>query len=383
MKNEPPGSIRNNLALHRQKRGLSVAEVAKRAGVSRQTVYAMESASYVPNTAVALHLARILEVSVEDLFCLDEPASASLRVERATLLPQTPAPAAGTPVQLCRVDRRLMASAPSALPWYLPTADAVLLDAGSRAGKTRRGGPASVQLFHGEDDLRHRILIAGCDPGISVLARHVQRAGVELVIAQRNSSQALQLLKQRAVHVAGTHLRDQASGESNLPAIEKLFTRKSIAVIALAMWEEGIVLARGNPKSIHSAADFARADVSIANREPGAGSRALLDTQIQKLGIPGSAIRGYDHLAGGHLAAAWQVYSGAADACIATRAAARAFGLEFIALASERYDLAIRAEHMDFPPVQALLDTVGKAAFRRELEGLGGYDTRSAGLRVL
>ena len=88
-------------------------------------------------------------------------------------------------------------------------------------------------------------------------------------------------------------------------------------------------------------------------------------------------------MAGGHLPAAWQVRSGDADGCIATRAAARAFGLDFIPLVSERYDLAIRRQHLDHPPVQALLDTLNRASFRRELEGLGGYDTSSAGCRLL
>src|ERR1022692_4653278 len=135
--------------------------------------------------------------------------------------------------------------------------------------------PAAIRAS--EYDLANRILVAGCDPGISVLARHVLRAGVELVVAQRNSTQALTLLKQGVVHVAGTHLRDEASGDSNLPAIHRLFARNSVAVVSLAAWEEGLVLAPGNPKSIHSVADLARRDVSIVNREPGAGSRLLLD----------------------------------------------------------------------------------------------------------
>jgi putative molybdopterin biosynthesis protein len=225
--------------------------------------------------------------------------------------------------------------------------------------------------------------VAGCDPGISVLARHVQRAGVELVVAQRNSSQALALLKQGTVHVAGTHLRDESSGESNLSAIGHLFVRKSVAVITLAVWEEGIVVAPGNPKSIRSVEDFARQDVAIVNRESGAGSRMLLDAQLQRLGILGKKVRGYDRMAGGHLQAAWQVRSGDADGCIATRAAARLFGLDFIPLVSERYDLVIRRQPLDHPPVQAFLDTLNRASFRRELEGLGGYDTSSAGRRLL
>jgi putative molybdopterin biosynthesis protein len=371
-------TIANHLTAHRQKRGFSAADLAQRAGISRQTIYAIESGSYVPNTAVALRLARTLEVSVEDLFSLPSGAPvAVLPTESVSLLPQQDPPRAGDPMQLCRVDRRTMASSSSPIPWYLPTADAVLVGDAAKAAK------ATVQLFHGEYDLTNRILVAGCDPGISVLARHVLRAGVELVVAQRNSSQALALLKQGVVHVAGTHLRDEASGESNLPAIHRIFARKSVAVISLAVWEEGLVLAPGNPKSIRSVADLTRRDVSIVNREPGAGSRLLLDAHLTRLGLAGPKVRGYDRLAGGHLPAAWQVRTGDADCCIATRAAARVFGLDFIPLASERYDLAIRRHHLDYPPVAALLDTLNRASFRRELEGLGGYDTSAAGRRLV
>jgi putative molybdopterin biosynthesis protein len=374
-------NIANHLTAHRQKRGLSAAELAQRAGIGRQTVYAIESGSYMPNTAVALRLARTLEVKVEDLFSLPSDAPAApLPTEQVTLLPQPDAPRAGDPMQLCRVDRRTIASSPSPVPWYLPTADAVLVDAPVQAAKPAKG---AVQLFHREYDPASRILVAGCDPGVSVLARHVLRAGVELVVAPRNSSQALMLLKQGLVHVAGTHLRDEASGESNLPAIHRLFARNSVAVVALAVWEEGLVLAPGNPKSVHSVADFARRDVRIVNREPGAGSRILLDAHLDRLGLAGRKVRGYDRLAGGHLPAAWQVRAGDADCCIATRAAARVFGLDFIPLASERYDLAIRRQNLDYPPVAALLDTLNRASFRRELEGLGGYDASAAGRRQL
>ena len=118
------------------------------------------------------------------------------------------------------VEKRLMASAPSPVPWYFPATDAVIADKAGRQGKTR------VQIFQAEDDFTNRILVAGCDPGISVLSRHVQAAGIELVLAHRNSSQALALLKEGCVHVAGTHLRDEASGESNLPAIGRLFRER-------------------------------------------------------------------------------------------------------------------------------------------------------------
>ena len=182
----------------------------------------------------------------------------------------------------------------------------------------------------------------------------------------------------------GTHLRDDLSGESNIPEIGRMFAKDSIAVISFAVWEEGIVTARGNPKKICCIEDFARPDTpSIVNRETGAGARHLLDSELGRLKISARKVKGYRQTAPGHLPAAWQVLRGAADCCISTRAAARVFGLGFIPLISERYDLAIRRDHLDLPGVQALLDTLNRASFRRELESLGGYDTRASGQRML
>src|SRR6516164_8539743 len=113
--------IETNLAALRRKRGLSAIRLAAVAGVSRQTIYAMEAGTFVPNTAVALRLARALNTTVEELFTLAESASApDLRSERAVLLPGTGTVQAGQAVQLCRVEKRLLACIPSAIPWYLP-----------------------------------------------------------------------------------------------------------------------------------------------------------------------------------------------------------------------------------------------------------------------
>ncbi len=378
MKPRSSAGIENKLAELRQRRGLSAAALAKMVGISRQTVYAMEAGGYVPNTLVALRMARALEAEVEDVFRLREDAvEPKLRQERAALLPGSEIPQAGQAVQLCRVDRHLMASIPSPLPWYFPASDAVVVRKPARQQKTE------VQIFRRDEDFRGRLLVAGCDPGISVLARHVQAAGIELVLAHRNSSQALKLLKEGCVHIAGTHLRDEASGEWNLPEIGRLFSKNAVAVISFAVWEEGILTARGNPKGIHGIEDFSRRGISIVNREPGAGSRLLLDARLKRAEIHPRKVSGYDRIAPGHLPAAWQVYSGAADACVATRAAARMFGLGFLPLVSERYDLAIRRQHLELPGIQALLDTLNRSSFRRELESLGGYDTQAAGQRML
>ncbi len=370
--------IGNHLGELRQKRGLSAIELAKSVGVSRQTIYAIEAGTYVPNTVVAIRLARVLESRVEELFQLpDDVAGPELRSEQAVLLPGSETPQPGQTVELCQVDKHLVASLPSPVPWYFPASDAVITEKPAREGRT------NVQVFHAGEQFTNRVLIAGCDPGISVLAKHVQAAGIELVLAHRNSSQSLALLDEGSIHIAGTHLRDEASGESNIPEIGRMFKKNAVAVISFAEWEEGIVTARGNPKSIRGLEDFGRPDITIINREKGAGTRRLLDAGLKKLKLAPAQVNGYSNTAPGHLPVAWNVQTGVADCGIATRAAARVLGLGFIPLVSERYDLAIRRQHLDLPAVQTLLDTLSRASFRRELEGLGGYDTRGAGERKL
>ena len=354
--------IENSLERLRRKRGLSVARLAQAAGASRQTVYAIDAGAYVPNTAVALRLARTLEVRVEELFTLtgDTPAP-HLRTANAVLLSGSGPLDPGQPVQLCRVGKKLIAAAPAPFPWSLPASDGVV------SCPAADGAHAKVRLYEQEADFGGRVLVAGCDPAIPVLARHVQRAGVELIVAHRNSSQGLSVLEEGWVHVAGTHL-----GDDNLSEIRRKFPNNSVAAISFAVWEEGILTARGNPKHIRGVEDFGRPDVIIMNREKGAGSRRLLDLHLRKLGIDARQVRGYETAVPGHLFAAWQVRTGAADCCVATRAAAHVFGLEFISLASERYDLVIRRNQLGLPGVEALLKVITRSSFRRELESVGG-----------
>jgi molybdate-binding protein len=127
---------------------------------------------------------------------------------------------------------------------------------------------------------------------------------------------------------------------------------------------------------------LAKKGVRIVNREPGAGSRALLDAGLAKAGVDATKLAGYDTVAPGHLAAAWTVKRGEADCCVAPRVAAKVFGLDFVPLKSERYDLVIPEAWLDRPSIQALLDTLQRGTFRRELQALGGYDTTTTGTEV-
>lgn len=346
-------------------------------GVSRQTVYAIEAGSYIPNTAVGLRLAQALAVSVEDLFSLPQPLESERQSENVTLLPSFEPLRPGQPVQLCDVDGHLMA-APSAPPsWYLPASDAVI------TGRARVRNKAKVHLHEPDANFRNRLLLAGCDPAMAVVARYLQPAGIELVLLHQNSSQSLSLLKRGHVHIAGTHLRNETTGESNVSAISELFPADSVAAISFAGWEEGLVVAHGNPKHIEAVQDLARKEITFLNRESGAGSRFLLDRHLKRLKLDPKRVRGYNRTAPGHLAAAWEVKTGAVDCCIATQAAARVFGLNFIPLETSRYDLVVWKQHLKLPGIQALFDAINRLSFRLQLNSVGGYNTAVTGGRIL
>jgi putative molybdopterin biosynthesis protein len=242
---------------------------------------------------------------------------------------------------------------------------------------------SKARILGDEAEINRRVLMAGCDPGAAILAHHLRRSGVELVVAYQNSSRALELLKRGLIHIAGTHIRDEETGESNLPKIHKMFGKDSVAVISFALWEEGIAVLQGNPKEIRSVADFTRPEVRIANREPGAGSRILLDSLLEQKGISGNLVNGYDCIVTGHLPSARQLLAGQADCCINISSAARLFGLGFIPLVSKRYDLVVYRKHLKLPQVQAVFDTLSRATCRRDLENIGGYEMKTAGDRLL
>ncbi len=353
----------------RQRRGMSAAQVAALAGVSRQTIYAMEAGDYVPNTTLALQLARILEVRVEELFHLENDVAPLAKPVTVELLGDA---RPGQPVQLCPVGKRVIGVAAVPQP-VLPLADGVVVKRGS-------AHRADVRVFPSDEQDGKRILVAGCDPGITLLAQHLAKAeGIELILAPGSSQRALEWLKDGAVHIAGTHLRDASTGDYNLAAVRRLFPKGGVKVVTFAIWEQGLVFAAGNPKGIHGVGDLGRPGIRVINREKGAGSRELLDRELQRAGVAAESILGYERIAQGHLPAALAVSLGEADCCIATRSAAQAFGLGFVPLATERYDLVIRRAYVKLPAVEALLDGLNRSAIRRRLELLAGYDTSHTG----
>ena len=368
--------IENRLGQIRKNRGIGASDLARRVNVSRQTIYAIEAGTYVPNTEVALHLARELEVSVDELFALS-PGSQKSPETLTTEVLSASVPTKGQPVRICQIGSRWFSVPVSATPYFMPEADGII----KRSSRTN--GRADLVVFAKDDATRKRFVLAGCDPATSLLATMVERiSGVEIVSAAASSKLALAWLKEGKVHIAGSHLEDPKTGEFNLPYIRQEFPGEELVVVTFARWEEGLVVALGNPKNVRKPADLARKGIRIVNRETGSGSRALLDKVLGKDGVEANSVQGYDRVVFGHLAAAYCVVSGEADSCMATRSAAQTFGLDFVPLNSARYDLVMRKQTADLPSVKAFLDVLQRATLRRKLEVLAGYDTSQTGALV-
>jgi molybdate-binding protein/DNA-binding XRE family transcriptional regulator len=368
--------VENRLAQIRKSRGVGASDLARRVHVSRQTIYAIEAGTYVPNTEVALNLARELEVTVDELFSLQAGSEKSPESLAAEVLSAT-APAKGQPVRICQIGSRWVSVPVSASPYYMPEADGII----KRTGRTN--GRTDLVVFAKEEATQKRLVLAGCDPAAGLLARMVEKiSGVEIVSAAASSELALTWLSEGKVHIAGSHLEDPKTGEFNLPFIRKHFPDEDFSVVTFAQWEEGLVISSGNPKGVRGIEDLARKNVRFVNREHGSGSRALLDKLLRQTGIEIRKVHGYDRIAYGHLAAAYAVASRDADACLATRSAAQTFGLDFIPLHSARYDLVMRRRTADLPSVKAFLDVLQRATLRHKLEVLAGYDTSQTGIIV-
>jgi putative molybdopterin biosynthesis protein len=163
-------------------------------------------------------------------------------------------------------------------------------------------------------------------------------------------------------------------GDFNIPYLHKYLPGENLVLICVTGRQQGIVSKEGIGFDELPYRTF-------VNRQRGSGTRMLLDHLLRKNRIDSSAIRGYEREVTTHLAVALAVKSGEADAGMCVYSAAKALGLRFIPVASERYEIAIRSGHLEDPRVSELCDTLVSPEFKACLDRLGGYDTRETGVR--
>jgi len=229
-----------------------------------------------------------------------------------------------------------------------------------------RGRP--VVVFSGSHDLAVELLTQLISTHLDVLTLTV------------GSLDGLMTLRQNLCSITGAHLLDPG-GEYNLPFIRHIFPDRVMQVVTLVHREQGLMTASGNPKAIRSLADLAREDVTFVNRNPGSGTRLWLDQQLNAMDIPNTRIHGYESAFSTHTACASLVRAGKADVALGLRAAAHQFGLEFIPLFHERYDLIFTQQQGK--SLHPLLDMIQTSDFRHSVDALTGYDTTHTGEQLL
>ncbi|MGD0152730.1 MAG: helix-turn-helix transcriptional regulator [Thermacetogeniaceae bacterium] len=227
-----------------------------------------------------------------------------------------------------------------------------------------------------------QIIICGQDAVLDVLVRRLERElpGTNCLRAYVGSTDGLLALYYGKASVATAHLWDSDTNEYNLPYIRRLLPGQKIVTINLVFRMQGFYVAAGNPLGINRWADLAKPGTRFVNREPGSGTRVLLDEQLRKLGIDHAEITGYDHIETTHLAIASCVARGNADVGLGTETVARQVeGLDFIPLQKERYDLVMRKESLEKPFGKTMLTLLRSTSFRNEVSGMGRYDLSQMG----
>ena len=373
---QPDGT---RLRLARQARGLSQQQLAGVAGVTRQAVSAVESGHSDPSLRVALGLARALGMTVEELFGPGEPGDPVLA------RPVAPVSAPGSRVALATVGDTFVA-----LP--LDADLAARLGFGAAGGLTVRGGGSQgaqeAQGVHGASGghgaqvavrpigpPRPTVVVAGCDPALPLLETPLALLDPPLAFAwwPCGSAGALRLAAAGLVHAAGVHRVGPREGDdtSGIPG--------GAEVVGFASWREGLVVRPG--AGVRGLDGVARQGLRLVNREPGAQARTLLDRERLRLGLEPSQLPGYESLAAGHLQVAAAITGGLADAGVASEPAALAYGLDFIPLAEEHFDLLLPAKHAASREVQGLLKVLTSPWLLAQLASLPGYDAARCGER--
>jgi putative molybdopterin biosynthesis protein len=249
------------------------------------------------------------------------------------------------------------------------------------------GSCVPVDLLRGLDEIARTIVAIGSHDMVLDLASSFLRADdpmVTLASSNVGSLGGLVALRDGLCHIAGSHLLDPASGHYTLPYVDRVFGAAAgeVAVVRLVERSQGLMVAAGNPLGICGLPDVCRPGVRYVNRQRGAGTRVLLDVMLGRQDLAAASIEGYAREEPTHLAVAAAIASGRADAGLGIMAAAQAFGLGFVPLATEPYDLAVAPGAFASPQLAPLWTLLRSDDFKAAVEELGGYSAREMGRRV-
>jgi putative molybdopterin biosynthesis protein len=244
------------------------------------------------------------------------------------------------------------------------------------------GDRVTVHLYRRPREIEQTILAVGShDVALDVLAQFVaERApGRRLVSANVGSLGGLVALRRGESHLGGSHLLDPETGEYNWRYVEQYLGGMDVRLVTLVRREQGLMVPRGNPQGIEGIDSLAREDVTTINRQRGAGTRLLLDYQLEQHGIAPGQVTGYDREEITHLAVAAAIASGTAGCGLGVRAAASALELDFIPVGWERFDLVIPVVYFEDELLAPLLSLLNDSEFQEAVMALPGYDVSLMG----
>ncbi|WP_249745476.1 substrate-binding domain-containing protein [Mesobacillus boroniphilus] len=228
----------------------------------------------------------------------------------------------------------------------------------------------------------HTLQLAGShDFLVEQLVKYIasESTGLSITPSYIGSLEGLMMLYRGSADIAAVHLLDPASQQYNLPFIRQLFVHEPITVMRLASREQGLIVAKGNPKNISGVKDLARNDVKIINRQKGAGTRFLLDSFLANEKIEPSAVKGYENEEWTHLGAAAHISRGTADAAFGIKCAASQLGLDFIPATREQFDIVFRWTPENKGALKHLIDLIQLTNFKESIAELDGYNAEDFG----
>jgi putative molybdopterin biosynthesis protein len=228
----------------------------------------------------------------------------------------------------------------------------------------------------------NQVVIAGSnDIALELLAKNINLLHPKYTVSISNvgSLAGLIALKSGNCHIAASHLLDLETGEYNNSFIKKHFPELKVVILNLAHREQGLIVKKGNPLGIKSLGDLVEKKVSFVDRQEGSGTRVLLDYRLKENGIDPAKITGYGKVAHTHMEVALEVFSGSADAGVGIYATVRLLGLDFIPLATERFDLIIPSDIFNSGTVKALREVLNSEEFKSNMARMGGYEIHDTG----
>lgn len=191
----------------------------------------------------------------------------------------------------------------------------------------------------------------------------------------RGSVESLDALARRECDLAGFHVAEQW----RTPEIVQRLDPGVHKLIGLAVRDQGLIVARGNPKAVLGLHDLARPGLRFVNRQRGSGTRLVFDQLLARAGIASGSLSGYSREEFTHVAVADAVADGSADAGFGIRAAAARLELGFIPLVSERYLFACASSRLESAELKKFLAHLRGKPFKAVLASLPGYDNAITG----